>query len=581
MEPLTTIKKLLSAGKIVVPDYQRAYSWDTGEKDRKLQVGVFISDLEEYLEEPLGECYFGHFLFERTQNEDVLAVVDGQQRLTTITIFLAKLFERLKEIRALSEGEIHLEQDMLKRDSLCRFETVGHDRVFFKEYVLEGSRTSRESLSYLSMVRIADAADYFKEYLKEKKEDYLLRMLEVIKSAKCTTHEVSSSAEAVQMFLAQNNRGKKPTRLEIVKALLIRAAYSKGGKDRDELIRDIVDRFAVIYSVIAAIENYESEDSVLSCAMRLYKGTLYAEGSISEIEDSVKKDGVVFVRDFVGVLARCFEHLKTFYMQDAGRYLEAHALRALGCGSWTLPFVAKCYEIALPEDRRRVVWRVLESLLVRDWLIGTRAYIVSRVNDVFGMMDNSNADKLLCDRLAKLRTSDEWWWSYWSDEQMKASLNREMGDRGLSKYLLWRYENYLVTDGDQQGYDWKRYEEIVSPELEHIAPQTESGGNAEASGYGKYVDEEVPDDGIVSGHWLDSIGNHLILPKSHNCQVGNRDFKVKYDSYTHTESQHEVREIVDKHLGETKEPMWTKGCIQERRDNIVKALVILFTLSKI
>ena len=56
---------------------------------------------------------------------------------------------------------------------------------------------------------------------------------------------------------------------------------------------------------------------------------------------------------------------------------------------------------------------------------------------------------------------------------------------------------------------------------------------------------------------------------------------MKYDSYTHTESQHEVREIVDKHLGETKGPMWTKGCIKERRDNIVKALVELFTLSKI
>ena len=50
MEASTTIRKMMAGNKIVVPAYQRAYSWDTPieKSDRKTQTDVFLSDLEEY-----------------------------------------------------------------------------------------------------------------------------------------------------------------------------------------------------------------------------------------------------------------------------------------------------------------------------------------------------------------------------------------------------------------------------------------------------------------------------------------------------------------------------------------------------
>ena len=50
-----------------------------------------------------------------------------------------------------------------------------------------------------------------------KRKD-LLALLNAITHAACTTHVVKDAAEAVQMFIFQNNRGKKPTKLEIIKA---------------------------------------------------------------------------------------------------------------------------------------------------------------------------------------------------------------------------------------------------------------------------------------------------------------------------------------------------------------------------
>ena len=99
MEPSTTISKNDGREqKIVVPAYQRAYSWDTPKEttDKNTQTDVFLSDLEEHSKSNASShsYYFGHFLFE--ERHRIFNVIDGQQRLTTIVIFLCALFAKLK-----------------------------------------------------------------------------------------------------------------------------------------------------------------------------------------------------------------------------------------------------------------------------------------------------------------------------------------------------------------------------------------------------------------------------------------------------------------------------------------------------
>ena len=103
--------------------------------------------------------YFGHFLFE-TRNQK-LYVIDGQQRLTTIVIFLSALFARLKEIRGLSEDEEFRFQDMVKRGSVRRFITVDYDDQLFNDYVIEQSRSDCHGIETVSARRIVDAFEFF------------------------------------------------------------------------------------------------------------------------------------------------------------------------------------------------------------------------------------------------------------------------------------------------------------------------------------------------------------------------------------------------------------------------------------
>ena len=128
MEASTTIRNMLAGNKIVVPDYQRAYSWDIrddadNESDPFLQVDTFLKDLEEFYDSS-AKYYFGHFLFEKNSDAE-FAVVDGQQRITTIVIFLSALFKRLQEIRSLKdEKEQKIFEGIIKRGSTYRFKTV-------------------------------------------------------------------------------------------------------------------------------------------------------------------------------------------------------------------------------------------------------------------------------------------------------------------------------------------------------------------------------------------------------------------------------------------------------------------------
>lgn len=79
---------MLSRKSIVVPNYQRAYSWETDLTDKsQKQVNTFLSDLQDYVNSQTSTPYYlGHFLFKKN-GEYCYDVIDGQQRLTTIIIF--------------------------------------------------------------------------------------------------------------------------------------------------------------------------------------------------------------------------------------------------------------------------------------------------------------------------------------------------------------------------------------------------------------------------------------------------------------------------------------------------------------
>ena len=276
---------MLAGNEIVVPAYQRAYSWDTEFDKSKTpkQVNVFLSDLEDYNKSSATTpYYFGHFLFEE-KSDSSFGVIDGQQRLTTIVIFLSALFTKLKSIRSLTENEEVLFENMIKRKSKYIFSTVHYDKQLFKDYVVDQTKKNRDGLETESQRRIVNAFDFFSKAFSDKDEVYLSKMLKTINEASCSTHPVKNESEAIQMFIFQNNRGKKPSNLEIIKAQFMFNVHLNGDEEIDELIEEIKERFEKIYKSISSIEYEIDEDDVLVYTLRVHFNSLWESNAIDRI----------------------------------------------------------------------------------------------------------------------------------------------------------------------------------------------------------------------------------------------------------------------------------------------------------
>ena len=560
MKSSTTIQEMLAGNTIFVPTYQRAYSWDTEfeKSDKPKQVNVFLSDLEEYNKSSTkSPYYFGHFLFEE-KDKTTFGVVDGQQRMTTIVIFLSVLFKKLEAIRPLTENEEVAKEDMILRKSTHRFETVDYDRQLFKDYVITQSKKDKKGLETESAKRIVDAFDFFASELANKDEKYLLEMLKTIQNATCTTHPVQDESEAIQMFIFQNNRGKKPSNLEIIKAQFMFNAHLYGGEEKESLIEEIKNRFEKIYKSISSIEYQIKEDDVLTYTLRVHFNSLWESNAIDKINKLLSEENPIpFIKSFTQSLATSFEHLTTFFGIDERENLEIHSLVTLGGIGIVIPFIIKAYKFGLPTSQINQLCSKFETIVLRHRLIGTRAEITSRLNGDYQQFTEKKSNiKPIIDRIEYIKnaSSDNWWWAYWNNAMLLNSLQGKI-NHSTAKYLLWKYENYLEGQG-KNGYTATRFDKIDKPELEHIAPQTE---NPE-SGYDNY-DEE-----FINQH-IDCLGNYLLLSKSHNCSVGNKPFADKRNSYNHLAQQREIQDMT------MEDAIWTKERIQQRKDKIVSFLI--------
>ena len=554
----TNIRDMLAGNKIIVPDYQRAYSWNTTDSNDNGQVNTFLNDLLDYIKSSSETPYYlGHFLFEQ-QEDHLYAVIDGQQRLTTISIFLSAAFRLLEENRELSESEREMKEDMVKRNSTYRFCTVEYDNNLYKDYVVDKIKYDTNGVKTTSGKRIIRAYDYLYNQLKNMGRDIATSLIETVSKASCTTHFVASESEGIQMFIFQNNRGKKPTNLEIIKAQFMYNLHLYGGADAKDMIQEVKGRFENIYQNISKIEDFVDEDDVLSRTMQVYFNSLWRDNAIDEVEKALKQDDRLnFIIKFTYALANTFSNLEQL-LEDSKN--DANIESALLCGRYyiVLPFFIKAYSAGLKSQDISRMGKALGDLALRDAIVGTRADLRSRLNDLFEEEKISVDD--IVGRISWMKTNDDWWWHYWNNNELKNAAygNWNSSWHGIAKIILWKYENHLINIKGK-GYSQISFGKIEKPHLEHIAPQTENG-EKEAAGYDIY-DQDFRD------NYLYRLGNFLLLSAPHNESIGNKPFEYKRSTYEHLYQQ---REIVDMTKDDLK---WDKAKIKERTNKIVDFLI--------
>lgn len=448
---------------------------------------------------------------------------------------------------------------MVKRHNTIRFSTVDYDNQLFVDYVVNKTKIDRNGLDTESACRIVKCFDFFSDKISNRSEEYLKKMLSVISESTCTTHLVRNESEAIQMFIFQNNRGKKPSNLEIVKAKFMYQVHLYGNEEKYILIEEIKNRFETIYKSISLIEYKVGEDDILLYTLKVYFNSLWETNALDKIDRKLLEDNSIdFIKDFTHSLCMSFEHLSTFFGRDERENFPIHSLITLGgiAGiTIALPFIIKAYQFGLESSEIGRLCTALECLVLRKRLIGTRADLTSRLEDVFGKFTLSNKGvQQIVTRVSLLKsTTDSRWW-FWNNESLEQSLQGEINP-GIAKYILWKYEVYLEREGNN-GYAPTRFDSIEKPELEHIAPTT-------SSHYGRGYECYSMDIGYQETY-INCLGNYLLLSKSHNCAIGNIAFSKKRETYIHNKQQREIQQLVPE------DGVWGKEVIQKRKEKIIR-----------
>ena len=158
-----------------IPVYQRAYSWE------KKNWKTFLDDLHEQIEGN-NNYFFGNLLLEVISKNKKYEIIDGQQRVTTLTIFIRAILnvlETRKHEPVLSdfnyEGKVNI---FLKNGGNIKLRTVEYDRACYDALIVDNK--NKFAIGTLSQTRIKEAKEYFEKELNSLNTQTVLDILDKI-----------------------------------------------------------------------------------------------------------------------------------------------------------------------------------------------------------------------------------------------------------------------------------------------------------------------------------------------------------------------------------------------------------------
>jgi hypothetical protein len=242
------IESLLKGQTFFIPRFQRPYSWD----DENLQ------DLWNDVIASKGEDYFIGSMVVFKQNKQEYGVVDGQQRLTTITIFICCIRDALHELGE-TDLALGLHQFVERKNSSYKDEYVLKTETsfpYFQEYIqklgspdlkaqeLSEERTLKRAHTTLAskIQSILSAIDSDESIPEDEKNKCKVTKLEALRDSvfnlKVIFVTLENEDDAYLIFETLNTRGKDLSVTDLAKNHFSKNLKQKSDVDSTRLLWD-------------------------------------------------------------------------------------------------------------------------------------------------------------------------------------------------------------------------------------------------------------------------------------------------------------------------------------------------------
>ena len=251
---LESIQKLFNEKIFRIPDYQRGYSWNEKQltefwedvlnipQDREHYTGMI--SLKEIKDISNKEKWNDIEWLIRDRGYKIYHIVDGQQRLTTITILIneiVKFIKNLPENKEKMDEQINLNSFTLKMikenyivvskpnsDDMLKSYKFGYEvdnpsYKYFKNKILE-EETNGEVDETFYTLNLQKAKAFFEKAIKDlyeannKNIEIINRLfINLTQKLKFNTYYIEDDFNVYIAFETMNNRGKRLSNLELLK----------------------------------------------------------------------------------------------------------------------------------------------------------------------------------------------------------------------------------------------------------------------------------------------------------------------------------------------------------------------------
>ncbi|MCM7772729.1 DUF262 domain-containing HNH endonuclease family protein [Enterobacter asburiae] len=491
-----------------IPPYQRPYAWTTE------QAGELFDDLNDFYHYEKQESYFlGSIVLIKQESRPHAQVIDGQQRLTTLTILIAALTHLIDDDDAKAECFAYIQEPGKKLQGIPakpRLALRQRDREFFASTVQslkfsELASIDSATLNNESQINIQKNALLLQTKLQQAFVDTdALINFGIFLMTRCFLVAVTSPSQqsAFRVFSVLNNRGMDLLPSDLIKADAI-------GKITESKRNAFNDK----WEEIEVDTGREGLNGLLTYIRMIYAKTKAKRVLLEEFREHVQSkihDPEVLINEVIApyadayLVARDARYLSSTNAGDINELL--HWLNRIDNSDW-LP-VAIQYLSKFGSDSSAVMdfmfrlERLAAKLHICAANINER---IERYAKVLIELDNANSTEISSVNLSQEETTD--------------FINQIDGD---VYYLSARRRNYLILRIDSFLSDGAANYEHSLLTIEHVLPQTVEEGSQWDINWPNVAQREK---------WTHRLANLVPLTQRRNSQASNFDFERKKMAY--------------------------------------------------
>ncbi len=531
----TSLQSIIEGVKqYVVPLYQRSYSWDTKEW------GILLDDIVELYEEEKPRSHFmGSIVTMPTgsvpEGVPKFALIDGQQRLTTIFI----LFSVLRDL-AIEKGQNELAEEI---NNTLLVNPYKKDLDYFKILPTQVDRTCFQSLikrkDPITTNQIIKAYQYFSRRLKQLNIDLGKLQLIITNRLSIVSIVLHQDDNPYLVFESLNAKGRPLTQADLIRNFLF--------------MRIHVDEQDQVYA-----EYWMPMQEALGDSLTEYIGHyLMKNGAIVKQTDIYfilkelvnRGDALTYLKE----LSRFANHYqKLLYPEKEPNADISQLLKQINRIEVTTayPFLLNCYDdysqSKLSTDEFICVLKIMENFLVRRFVCAVPTTGLNKIfPTLYSQVQASKASSFSEGVRILLQNK-----TYPKDIDFKRNLVSSKLYGAGNKIVRTK----LILEAIEQHYGHKEKVPFDSLTVEHIMPQTledvwktELGEDWEAT-------HEL---------FLHTLGNLTLT--AYNSELSNKKFDAKKEFLK--ESHLELNKYFQDKAS------WTRDDIEERAEHLSEILL--------